>query len=155
MGRLGSRLPRVVLTNRALGRPPTAVGWDTPPSNLERAVDGDWDTATGTGSTTLGAAGNLGMLEFDLGEVYNIMLVMKLGLWVDTSYIRVFVDHSPDGVTWITSPIMISGTGATSESIQYNSMFFLRARYFRVRFYGYAAMTGYVKVYEIQAYELP
>jgi len=141
--------------NRARGITPIASGWDTAPTNLENITDGDFDTATGIGSTTLPSNGWLGNIDIDLGAIYNLEVRGKFGLWSDAGDIQVFVYHSTDGITYYfnTHQAIAQTIGVTSEEIRHSQVEFVRTRYLRIRFYGTAAMTGNVKIYEIEAIE--
>jgi len=140
--------------NRAKGIAPTTTGFDTAPTNLGNVVDEDWASVTGTGTTTLTAAGVLGRVVFDLGDVYNVMIIGKFGLWSSANRIDLYVHYSDDGVTYIPIGERLGNVISTTESVEYIMIPFIRARYFRIQFNGSGAMDGNVKIYEIMALDL-
>lgn len=139
--------------NRAKGKLPVATTWDVNPTNLANATDGDFDTVTGTGSRVLGAGGNLGFLTIDLGAVYNVFLRGKFGMWSTVGNVFSYFLTSDDGVTYRqTSWYFVSRVLAQiAEYVSFTYVVFARARYIQVLFSGDVAMTGYVKIYELQA----
>ena len=56
------------LKDAALGKLFTAGGFDTPPSNLANATDGNPSNPCGTGQTVKGSAGTVGYFDVDLGS---------------------------------------------------------------------------------------
>jgi len=141
--------------NRLRGVIPTADTFDTNPSNLERCTDGDWNNPTGTGTKTTVAAGNIGRLFFDLGRVYNFHLRLKVGMWRDAGSLHLYIYHSEDGVTYrAASERPIATSAAAAEQIRFCHIEFVRTRYLRLDFYGTVAMTGNVKIYEVEALDL-
>jgi len=140
--------------NRAKGIVPTVSGWDTPPDNLQNVTDEDWNTSSGAGVTTIPGTGDFGFVYLDLGAVYDVMLLVKVGAWTDTSYVRCYTIFSQDGVNWLYSSLVpILDCMATSEEIKYG-IAFIRARYVGLRFRGYTAMTANIKIYEIAAIDV-
>jgi len=145
-------VPRVI--NRALGITPTVAGFGTDPTNLGNVTDNDWTTVTGTGSTTLGAGGDIGYLNFDLGAVRTVLVNAKVGVWRDAGTMNLYWYWSTDGIAWKhTNHVVIGSTTSAVEEIIWPLLGMLRTRYFRLRFYLSAAGTGNVKIYEVQALE--
>jgi len=141
--------------NAAKGITPVASGWDTPPSDLEKATDGDPDTVTGTGQTTTGAGADYGYIELDLGLDGVYLVGAKIGVWSDASYVRVYIESKPDGINWQPAQSWyIIGAFTTSEDIFNAGGVVISGRHIRFRFYVAAATTAYAKIYEIWAYKL-
>jgi len=142
--------------NRAKGITPTAVGWDTPPTDLPKATDEDFETSTGPGTTTIAAATRLGEIRLDFGRAYPVLFFAKLGMWRDAARIEVYMGYSVDGVTWyhIRGGMYDCLSFASTEEIVYTPVLFVKARYIRLYFYGTGAMTGNVKIYEIMALDI-
>lgn len=155
----GSDMPRwdvYPIRNRAKGKLPVAALWGVAPTDLVNVTDGDFDTVTGTGSTVLGAAGQLGRILIDLGAVYNVHLRGKFGLWSTAGNITLFWQYSEDAITyrytsWVSHPIAY---GQAAEYVMFSLTDFVRARYLQIVFSGTVAMTGNVKIYEVQAIDL-
>ena len=64
----------------------TASGWDTPPADLDNAIDGDLDNPTGTGVTTLGAPGWCGYINVEMPADGRYLVVCKVDGWSDSGY---------------------------------------------------------------------
>lgn len=56
----------------------TASGWDTPPADLDNAIDGDLDNPTGIAETTLGVPGYAGYVDILMPQVGRYLLAVKL-----------------------------------------------------------------------------
>ena len=141
--------------NRVKGIIPTASGWGTPPDHLERCTDLDWDTPTGTGSTTLSAAADYGFIDFDMGAEYKVMLRAKIGIWstANNTYLNLGV-WNPATSSWQYSGYALFYWGSTTEMIAFIFVPFFKAQKFRIRFYCSGAATAYARIYEVQAIDL-
>lgn len=144
--------------NRLLGITPVAANWGTDPTNLARCGDDDWATPTGTGSTVLGAAGEVGRLTFDLGAIYNIILTAKLlhgNNIVAGAATTLDILGSEDNVTYYPFLNLYGGhymdEWIANDTQVFFIVAFLRARYIRIVWNGAAAGTWYGAVYEVQA----
>jgi len=147
-------MPGVI--NRLKGITPTLTGWGTSPAQLGNATDDDWSTSTTTGSKVLGAAGEVGTIDFDLGAPRSVLFFYKVGLWSTAGTMYTANRWSNDGVTWYSvSGYYTINVATTSEQIRMPIVEFIRARFVRIRFYVSAAATGYAKLYEAQALEFP
>jgi len=132
---------------------PVASGFDTPPSNLANATNGDPDTPTGVGSKTLDGAGDIGTIIFDLGSAKTFLLGIQLGFWTSANSISVYVQASKDGISYPTS-ILPFNTGATSEQQRdMNGILLINKRYVKLYANVNGAATGNVKIYEVVGYE--
>jgi len=138
--------------NIARGITPTASGWDTPPSDLQKATDGDITTSTGTGSTTTSGSGELGFITINPGK--PTLVLTKVGFWSTGERIEVYYDASQDGSTWYRLYDLAATKSSTTEHIPPMLCVFCPFQYFRMLFYITAAGTGYVKIYEIIALEV-
>lgn len=139
----------------AQGIPPTVSGWDTDPTNLNNATDGDPDTVTGTGSTTLGGSGTFGYVELDLGQDGPYVVGAKIGKWSTTASTWVVLNTKADGTNWsIAAWNFIESVAKTTEYVTNSLMGFSTSRYLQFRFYINGAATAYAKIYEIYAYKL-
>lgn len=126
--------------NRLAGVSPTISGWNTNPTNLANATDGDWSTPTGTGITNnLPGYAAGGYYQFDMGAIYNVVLRFKI-----------LVGLSVSGYSWVTVNPSDAGSDfsalATSSHFEFFagkyvgaggtgvvfSQTFLRGRYFRI-----------------------
>ncbi len=140
--------------NIARGITPTASGWDTPPSNLENATDGDPDTATGIGSTTLGGAGHLGTIKIDLGCVKPVFVMIRLSAYSDAG-LGLLYHMSNQGGTWgywHGNKGHVAWSNSTFR--EWSSEFFAYASEVGFSVYVNSAATGYVKIYELIAIEV-
>jgi len=144
------------IKNRARGRLPVASIFDVNPTNLANATDGDFNTVTGTGNKTIVGVATLGRVAIDLGGIYNVHLRVKCGLWSTAGTVDAYSWGSTDNVTYyrISWKSLLQVIGQIAEYIIHNQIEFVRARYLYMDFVGQAAMTGYVKIYEIQAIDL-
>lgn len=144
------------IVNRAKGKLPVATVWDTDPTALANATDGDFDTVTGTGSKVVVGAAELGRITIDLGAVYNVHLRGKFGMWSTAGNVSFVIFYSDDDVTYRYTTWLVPSTAIAqvAEYILFNQIEFARARYIRVTFLSNVAMTGYVKIYEVQAIDL-
>lgn len=151
---MGSLDKRTII-NRLRGIIPTTSVWGVTPTNLERCTDGDWDTPTGTGTTIMGAAGALGILDFDMGAVYNVLLRLKVGMWMTASNIRV-ISYYWDGAAWqyTWGDYNLCLGWEVAEGIKFNVVPFARTSRIRLQFYAIGAMTGNVRVYEVEAIDI-
>lgn len=139
----------------ALGKPVTFNLWDVDPPNPERIVDGDWDNSTGDGVRAIAAANTMfGEIMIDLGAVYNVAIIHKIGPRSDLGGLGwyFYSGWSSDGITWIWHTQASAGsTLAVGEQIVPLRMEFIRARWIGVKLLGRAIDTYRVKIYEIAA----
>jgi len=135
--------------NIARGIVPTATGWDTPPSNLENATDGDPTTATGVGSTTLGGGGYIGTIEIDLQTYKNILVSVLCSAWSDGGP-RIDLHLVADSYYWGD----IGYSYASSENRMTCNVGWVYANKINLQYIGGAADTYYIKIYEIVALEV-
>jgi hypothetical protein len=134
---------------------PTASGFDTPPSNLERCTDGNLSLGTGAGTKAIEGAGTVGELVFDAGSVKTLLLGGRVGLSQNASAtIRVLIDSSDDNITWRTSTSILYSTNSGSERKESLLAMISTGRYFKVRLYSTAACTASIIIYQIVGYEL-
>ncbi len=140
--------------NVARGITPSVSIWDTPPDHLERVTDGDVDTVTGTGQTTLGAAGTAGIVKLDFPHPVTGFVVPYFGFWTDGVYCTVFIDQYVGGTLYYAVNDIV-GSSATSEQRRAGLVSYLTdADSMRLRFYLSGAGTLYAKFYEIAVYEV-
>ncbi len=143
-----------VRRNVARGITPTVSDWDTAPSNLENATDGDLSTVTGTGQTTMAAAGTAGSVRLDFSRPITGFVIPYFGFWTDGVYCSVFVDQYVGGTGYYGADKIV-GTSSTSEQKKAGYVTFLtNADSIRFRFYLSGSGTVYVKIYEIAVYEV-
>lgn len=134
---------------------PTASGWGTAPTNLANCTDGDLSTVTGTGSKVMGGAGDYGYVVFDLGSVKTVLVGFRVGLWSTSNTASVYVDGSPDNVTFYsTTNVNVSNASAVELISDATNCAILTCRYIRLRFNINGAATANAKIYEAMAYEL-
>jgi len=151
--------PPFVPVNIARGILITASGWDTPPSDLSNATDGDVNTKTGTGSTTKSGAGAYGAVVLDFGadknSSNNIFIIGgKFGMWCTAGNSILKMDCSDDGVNFGELVPMGPAVPEVTEHIVISYGAVGMGRY--ARFFGIASApaTSYMNVYEIMAYRL-
>jgi len=149
------RFFKPLLYNAAQGIIPTVSGWDTPPSDLYKATDGDPDTTTGTGSTERSSAGTFGYIDLNL-NIKGIYLVgLKVGIWSTTNSISVYLYSKSDGINYEKAteyPIVYHSSN--NEHVHNGDGVIINGQHVRIRFYISGAATGYVNIYEIWAYKL-
>jgi hypothetical protein len=126
----------------------------TPPTDLDKATDGDLTTHTGTGSKTTTGPATLGTFIFDLGSVKTVLAGCYVGLWSDSGLISYYIDSSINGTEWINGTNFGYNGTLTSESIRDGTPSMCVGRYIRFRFKISAAGTGNVRLYNAMAYEL-
>lgn len=127
------------------------TGWDTDPTSLTNAYDGNWTSVTGTGNTNASGIGNFGSMSFDLGRTYHVLLMCKVGLWSNSSVLRFYWYYSSDNSTWVPASGTYSGyVSSTTERVVYPQVEHVYARYIRLQFYIEGAAACYTKIYEAQ-----
>lgn len=141
------------LRNIARGILPTVSTWDTNPTNLANATDGNPTTATGAGSKVLGGAGTVGYITLDLGRLTNIIFGAKIGQSTTASTVSCYSEWSTDNSTWMIGNTPAS-TGSGTEYIDNTLPMVCYAQYIRFRFRCNSASTVSCKIYEIFAYDL-
>lgn len=150
------------LKNILRGITPTAdATWTTPPTDLENITNGNTSTTSGVGQKSLSGAGIIGYITFDLGSVKSFTLNGLINAWASTGsgQIDMQVQISDDGINYSgTTGDKIGNTTSVTEDISSRLTFdnspSLVTRYFRLRFYGSAAMTANIRLTEVYGYEL-
>jgi len=139
--------------NIARGITPTASGWDTSPSDLENATDGDPTTATGVGSTTTTGAGTVGYIYFDFGRNVNVICYLLRRSWSDTNDFSIIPYSSIDGATYRRSGIEIrTGWYNADPGIAMPSGVFSHyGRYLKLYCYANGAGTHSLVIHEFIA----
>lgn len=141
--------------NIARGILPTVDGhWDTPPPNLAHITDGDMNSPSGTGTTNLVAAGNVGSVMVDLGRIATVLFMAKVGIWTDANTTKIYLESYNDAASAWTYGLPSSEITAAAENIE--AMFPVMAHTSRIklRVYVTGAATVNVKIYEIIALEI-
>jgi len=127
----------------------------TPPSDLDKATDGDPDTATGTGQTTTTGADVYGYVDLDLGVDGVYLVGAKMAAWSDDRPVLVHVYSKPDGVNWRPAQHQEVYHGEIFPGVICNAGgVVISGRHLRFRFHVEGATTAYAKIYEIWAYKL-
>jgi len=141
--------------NFAKGKIPIATGWDTPPSDLEKATDGDPDTVTTTGSSTTSGADYYGYIDLDLEKDGVYLVGAKIGIWSSTGTVRVCWASKPDGVNWCRAlPHAVIDYQTTSEKVFNAGSAVISGRHVRLQFIINTSATAYANIYEIWAFKL-
>lgn len=139
----------------------TASGWDVAPSDLEKAIDGDPNTSTGTGQTTMSGAGVVGGIDITPPEPGVYLLGIKHGAWCGAGghTLRVLCLSGQVGSgTWYIANTCADLTLGTAERIRNSQAHLItiddKIEYIEFRFVCNAADTYYVKIYEIFLYKI-
>ena len=146
--------PGNILNNILKGKLGVASIWDTDPTNLERATDGDIDTVTGTGSKVMDAVGNYGVLTFDLGSIKTVLLGARVALWSTNAGTYIYAASSDDNITYRENHLAIMYKSTVAELVMETNPVILTGRYIRIRFSVNAIATAYAKIYEVMGWEL-
>ena len=144
--------PRNLLSG-LIGTPDT---FDTPPSDIAKATDGDFTTATGEGTKTRGGGGTVGQIVYDLKKNTTLLISSKLDLYASTGSMNLIVDVSDDENNWINGPGYAYSVTKTGSGVYFQtSPYICNGRYVRFRFSsGGAANPAVVKIYQLMAYEV-
>jgi len=142
--------------NIARGITPTTSDWDTPPSDLENATDGDPTTATGIGSTTTTGAGSVGTIYFDFGRDVNVLCMLLRRSWSDSSSYNTIPYSSIDGSTYRRGGVEISRAWYTSDPgvAMPAKVFSHYGRYLKLYCYANGAGTHSLVIHEFIALEV-
>ncbi len=143
-----------IVRNVARGITPTASGWDTPPSDLEKATDGDMTTSTGTGSTTTTGSGEIGRIYIEFGEEKSILFLPQFGFWTSGGGERIsaqVISEKNGSTMWGETIGSTTGNNEQNEAI---IPAYAHTKKIGIIFNLNAAGTGYVKIYEIIAVEV-
>lgn len=126
------------------------------PANLANMTDGDLASVTGTGSKVMGAQGNWGTITFDLGSVMTVLMGARIGMWTSASNAFVFFESSDNNINWTATGIedSVVQSVAAAEQISDSLSQILTGRYFRLRFFVFAAATVNAKIYEVYGWKL-
>lgn len=151
--------PGNILNNVLKGKLGIASVWDTDPTDLVNMTDGNITTVTGTGTKAILAAGDIGIVTFDLGSIKTVLVGARVGLWRSAGTIYIGVEVSDDNINWIaymvgTVGLYSQASGAAAEALRQLLTTIVTGRYIRLRVYLNAAGTGNVKIYEVMAWEL-
>ncbi len=151
-------LEDVYLNNMFIGATINASSWHTDPSNLANAIDGNETTVTGTGSEHMATAGVLGWIEFNMGRKYKVALAAKLGMWSTVGGVNMYWQYMDDSGEWhyvmdSTQPTT-AVDGDITENVKFTRLDYAYAQNVRMRFYGTAAQSAYIKIYEAYAFNL-
>lgn len=129
---------------------PWATGFDTAPTNLGNAVDGDPTTATGTGNK------NQTLTYQDCGDYgwyinTSVAIEVKIGFWSNASAASCYWYYSSNNVSWtiLESGANSGSATSTSETIVYTVPKVLPAGYIRLTVENTGANEAvYSKLYE-------
>lgn len=143
------------LQNLVKGVLPVASSWDTPPTNLANATDGDINTVTGTGTSTgKGSFGTYGIIRFDLGSVKNVLIGGKVGIWSSAiGSSEVYVQASTDGINFYPTNALII-TFFNVELICWLSSSNVVGRYIEFILTSDSNTTVNMNIYELMVYDL-
>jgi len=131
-------------------------GWDNSPSDLEKAVDGDFETATTAGSTTLDGEGYYGYLNVTMPEKGVYLVGLKCSQWCTAGNPSVSVWIIRGGEWSFTGLVIGTTPTPTEEKIRSGNLAILVVDADEVRF-GFkvnAAATAYAKIYEVVVFKL-
>jgi hypothetical protein len=138
--------------NRLLGVLGTVATFDTNPTSLANATDGDFSTSTGEGNKTVASATTLGTITWDLGGTYDVELRAKIGVWSNTSSVAAQWFYSEDDSNfYYVSTTNINTKTGTTEYVMYSQLEWCHAQKVRLIFASGAAQNGSAKVYEVEA----
>lgn len=144
--------PSPIPVNIFRGIVPTFTGFDNVnPDNLANATDGDDTTSTGVG--TKNSAYAAGAFIFDLGSVKTVRVTGKVALNASSGTSYVFIESSPDNVTYDAIETYAGINMTTKEAITSLVPRSLRGRYIRIRFSTASGSNGNGKLYTIRGYE--
>lgn len=149
------------LVDAARGITPTATTWDSNPSDLANATDGDETTATGTGSKSISSATTFGAVNIDLGQLALYDLSATIAYWAQTtsSSCTIYWDYKKaSGDSMRSHASSHSGSGGTTEWTTLAEMPVVRVytRYIALRFVNNTTnnQTYYGKVGSIRAHKV-
>lgn len=149
--------------NRLAGVLATQSGWNTAPTNLANATDGDWTTATGLGiSTAVAGYDNSGYIQLDMGAIYTVIIRALITVFgsVASQAFELRLLWSTDGSNWFpniasaTASIRTFLVPAANQTVPIDK--FIRAQYIRLFLSNWAAGAQDLKlgIIEIQAIDL-
>lgn len=127
------------------------------PTNLANATDGDPTTSTGEGIGVTTGATTVGIFIFDRGAANTnnpITIHTKIGAWVSTSSMDIYIASSTDGTNFYNS-IQLTGPNHitnTTEQIATVLPADVYTRYFRIILVANGALTGHAKLYTVNGY---
>ena len=128
-------------------------GWDVPPANPERAVDGDLNTYAGTARSTLGSAGVAGHVQIMFPSPGVYLVGGKYGVWSSDGSTRISVEVYDDGV-WRWIETVMGSTAASSERVVSVLPILVGGEGARHSVYVNTAATVYLNIYELFVYKL-
>ena len=154
----------VAHNNRISGVTGSSSVFSTAPTTLANCTDGDYSTVTGAGQLNLLAAGDYGIITWDMGTTYTVLVGGRVGVWAASSRsIWVFIEGSDDNITWrgrtggiatVNCSGYVSVSPGTEEIADLQTVI-LNCRYIRLRFYANgAANTAQAKIYEVFALDM-
>ena len=152
---VGEKLSLKHNRNLLRGVVPVASGWDTPPSNLENCTDGNISTATGTGQTVKGGAGDFGYLVFDLGSIKFVDVSLISITSSNTGNTAILIESSDDNNTWRSSYYASTLTITTTAALKPVLKVACMGRYIRIRYNLSAAGTATAIINNVSAVEIP
>ena len=144
----------IPLVNSALGILPVASGWDTAPTSLSNATDGDRSTSTGTGSKVLGAALAIGALSLTLPVTAPHLISLLFGAWSTSNGIKLIIDGADTLAEPGSSGIYLSNRSPNTEKIYCPLPFIINSNILNLYFESTGAGTHNIKFYEIYAFRL-
>ena len=131
-----------------------AANFDTPPSNLENAIDGDLDNPTGIGETAITGGANCGDIIITLPAAGRYLVGMKADFWGLDWYdmYLYFLDACQGAYGWYSD---IAYSGDYEEGCIKNTQMILATGDFRFTFYTSNTDRCRVKIYDISVFKLP
>jgi len=139
----GATAPQWGLINRLAGVLGVAAGFDTAPTTLANATDGDWTTSTGIGeNAALAAWTSGGSIVWDMGAVYTVLLCGRIIVGDNNAggvshYISIAA--SPDNSAWVFCGDNTDGNSWSvgkcynADASVFPPTFIVRNRYIRLR----------------------
>lgn len=132
----------------------SASGWDTPPSDLDNAIDGDLDNPTGIADTTLDPFGYAGYVDILMPCVGRYLLAVKLDAVIALYGAAVYL--FPKYTNYNLQANQIFNSENTVLGDPGNSVV---ATFFgdsaRLAFYGNDASKFEARIYDISIWRLP
>lgn len=149
-----SKLRREPLENSLQGIIPVASGWGTAPTDLQNTTDGNPATATGVGSTIMGASGSYGMLTYTLPSNGIYLVGGCIGIWSSAGTNTVRWESRPDGINqWFNGAAVLSLTNTTQRVLN-ASPIVINGNIIAIDFRAGAAGTFNAQIYEVWALKI-
>lgn len=131
----------------------SASGWDTPPADLDNAIDGDLDNPTGVGQTTRSGWGYSGYINIEMPAAGRYLVMCKIKFWSGFGSCSLYT-QSGHGGYFDNNDIIMSFANTTERGAADSLVAFISSANFKLAFSDGVGQEVNMQIYDISIWEL-